>query len=436
MFNQKIYSTLKDQIKTHKSQICEWLSTQESASELPLYTSVDIRNSGFKLSVVDTNLFPAGFNNLCKLSLDASIPHLRHTILERVPNCKKILIIAEEHTRNTFYLENVFVLQETITKSGFNVKVGTFLEKQPMACTQEKFIELETSSKNKLKLYCLKNILDKVSKDLEEFDMIILNNDLTSGIPEILLQTNTPIYPSIQAGWHSRLKSHHFTHVNDVIKEFSELIHCDPWLLGCLFTTVKQVSITEESDRKKLAEAANTLLTNIQKKYTEYGINEKPFLFLKSDSGTYGMGVMPIESSEDILSLNRKNRNKLTTGKSSKPIENFILQEGIPSINQVDNYVGEAVIYSVANKFVGGFYRLNTQKSDRENLNSQGMLFKKMCLDPNSQCIMKQSNFHADNELEQCGITPDPNIDIYRILARLSGIAASREVTQLEKNHA
>jgi len=29
----------------------------------PFYSSVDLRNSGFKLALVDTNLFPAGFNN-------------------------------------------------------------------------------------------------------------------------------------------------------------------------------------------------------------------------------------------------------------------------------------------------------------------------------------------------------------------------------------
>ena len=30
----------------------------------PFYTSVDLRNAGFKLAPVDTNLFPGAFNNL------------------------------------------------------------------------------------------------------------------------------------------------------------------------------------------------------------------------------------------------------------------------------------------------------------------------------------------------------------------------------------
>src|SRR6516164_6801865 len=37
----------------------EWLKTAP-----PFYGSVDLRNAGFKLAPVDTNLFPAGFNNL------------------------------------------------------------------------------------------------------------------------------------------------------------------------------------------------------------------------------------------------------------------------------------------------------------------------------------------------------------------------------------
>src|SRR5215212_8886673 len=32
--------------------------------DVPFYASVDLRNSGFKLAPVDTNLFPGGFNNL------------------------------------------------------------------------------------------------------------------------------------------------------------------------------------------------------------------------------------------------------------------------------------------------------------------------------------------------------------------------------------
>ena len=44
--------------------IKQWLHAQWKLTPPPVYGSVDLRNSGFKLAPVDMNLFPAGFNNL------------------------------------------------------------------------------------------------------------------------------------------------------------------------------------------------------------------------------------------------------------------------------------------------------------------------------------------------------------------------------------
>jgi glutamate--cysteine ligase len=41
-----------------------WFRLEWMEHTPPFYTSVDLRNSGFKLAPVDTNLFPGGFNNL------------------------------------------------------------------------------------------------------------------------------------------------------------------------------------------------------------------------------------------------------------------------------------------------------------------------------------------------------------------------------------
>ena len=46
------------------ASIEHWLRSQWQVHETPFYCSVDLRNSGFKLAPVDTNLFPGGFNNL------------------------------------------------------------------------------------------------------------------------------------------------------------------------------------------------------------------------------------------------------------------------------------------------------------------------------------------------------------------------------------
>ncbi|MCA9401208.1 MAG: glutamate--cysteine ligase, partial [Candidatus Omnitrophica bacterium] len=372
-------SELIHRIRLQQEDIHQWLQSLEKSNELPLYSSVDLRDAGFKMAVVDTNIFPAGFNNLCKHGLEDSVQLFKTALEKRVNNCQNILIIAEEHTRNTWYLENIRILEGIIRDAGFNVKTATFLSVQPAFCENTKFVELETATGMPVRIYCFRNILNEYKSGKEKFDLIIMNNDLTGGIPEILMESKVPIYPSIQAGWHSRLKSHHFCHTNDLVKEFGEMLSIDPWLFSCEFSPVADVNINEERDRKILADTANDLMKKIQLKYDEHQIQEKPYLVLKSDSGTYGMAVMAIEDPKQILELNRKGRNKLYKGKGSTVVERYLLQEGVPTIYNINQEISEVVIYQIDNNLVGGFYRSHSSKSKRENLNSQGMTFQTMC---------------------------------------------------------
>ncbi len=412
---------LIDRIGLKQNEIHDWLESYEITQELPLYSSVDIRDAGYKVSVVDTNLFPAGFNNLCEHGLEDSVGFIKKAVTERVPKCKNILIVAEEHTRNTWYLENVRILQQMIEKAGFNTKIATFLNVQPSFCEKANFVELETATGSKVNIHCFKRILEKIKSGQEQFDLIILNNDLTTGIPDILKESNIPIYPSIQAGWHSRLKSHHFRHTSDLINEFSKIIDLDPWFFSSFFSVVDRVNINVEDDRMRLFNEAENLFNQIAQKYHEHNIPEKPYLILKADSGTYGMGVLPIEDPKDILELNRKRRNQLYKGKSAQIISRFLLQEGVPTIYSIDRKVSEVCIYQIENNLIGGFYRSHSGKGTRDNLNSKGMDFQKMC--PHLK------------KFGDCGVHHDVNIfDIYRILARIAAIAAHREIVQLERN--
>lgn len=410
---------LIDLIRNNQDKIHNWLENYERSNELPLYSSVDIRDAGFKLAVVDTNIFPAGFNNLCEHGLKDSIKFMRNAILKRIPDCKEILIVAEEHTRNTWYLENVRILQQLIEAAGFRVKIATFLNVQPSFCDKARYVELETATGYPVKIYCFKRILADFKVGCSTVDMIIMNNDLSQGIPDVLREANVPIYPSIEAGWHSRKKSIHFDYANGLLNEFAKIINVDPWFLSCLHSSVADVNIHVEQDRQSLMDMSSELLSAIAAKYKEHSISEKPYLLLKADSGTYGMGVMPVEDPADILNFNRKRRNKLHVGKGSTVIERFLLQEGVPTIYNIDQEVSEACIYQIDNNLIGGFYRSHKEKGQRENLNSKGMIFKKMC--PHSK------------KYGDCGVHHDVTVfDIYRILARISAIAAKKEIVQLE----
>lgn len=412
-------SFLIDRMRSKQEAIHLWLQKYEKTEELPLYSSVDIRNAGFKTAVVDTNLFPAGFNNLCEHGLSDSVEFMRKAIMKRAPQGKDILIIAEEHTRNTWYLENIRILQKIIERAGFNVKIATFLTVQPSFCENMNYVELETALGHLVKIYCFQKILKGYDSGVEKFDLIIMNNDLISGIPDTLKNSRVPIYPSIQAGWHSRLKSHHFCHTADLIKEFTKIVELDPWLFSTLYGVVDQVNINEETDRQKLFNTAKILFQQIEEKYKQHNIEEKPYIVMKADAGTYGMGVMMIEDPAEILSLNRKNRNKLYKGKNASIIQRYLLQEGVPTIYSSEQDVSEVCIYQIENNLIGGFYRSHSGKGQRDNLNAQGMVFKKMC---------PHLSKYGD-----CGEHHDINIfDVYRILARIAAIAAHREIVHLE----
>ena len=56
-------------VHSKQETIYQWLQEQERAWT-PFYTSVDIRDAGFKIAVVDTNLFPAGFNPASRMSTE------------------------------------------------------------------------------------------------------------------------------------------------------------------------------------------------------------------------------------------------------------------------------------------------------------------------------------------------------------------------------
>ena len=76
------------------------------------------------------------------------------------------------------------------------------------------------------------------------------------------------------------------------------------------------MDINNESDRSQLADMASDTFKKVkEKKYNEHQITESPYLVLKSDNGTYGMGVISIKDPSDILSLNRKKQEQTTQRK-------------------------------------------------------------------------------------------------------------------------
>src|SRR5574337_1503839 len=89
------------------------------------YSAVDIRNAGFKLAPVDTNLFPRGWNHLTPEMLPLAVQAAQAAIEKICPEARNLLVIPENHAGNTFYLSNIATLHRIFYMAGLNVRVGS-----------------------------------------------------------------------------------------------------------------------------------------------------------------------------------------------------------------------------------------------------------------------------------------------------------------------
>ena len=75
-------------ILCNHAKIEAWFRSQWNEHRPPFYGSVDIRNAGYKISSIDMNLFPGGFNNLNPtLSRWRRLPRrMRYSVPVKQPN--------------------------------------------------------------------------------------------------------------------------------------------------------------------------------------------------------------------------------------------------------------------------------------------------------------------------------------------------------------
>src|SRR5439155_31477 len=137
------------------------------------------------------------------------------------------------------------------------------------------------------------------------------------------------------------------------------------WLINPLFARCGEVNFSDGAGQECLMSNAEALLGKIRRKYKEYGIQEKPFIIVKADAGTYGMGIMTVRDPKDLIELNRKTRNKMSVIKDGQEVSEVILQEGVPTNERVNDAVAEPVVYMIDRYVVGGFYRVNAERGTR-----------------------------------------------------------------------
>lgn len=398
---------LEKQLLDQESKINHWFTEQWQKSKPPVYGSVDLRNAGFKLAPVDMNLFPAGFNNLNPEFSSLSVEAAHHIIKKYHPLAQRILLVPENHTRNTFYWENINALLRILKEATFEVRLGSLLANAANITLQNgESLSLEPIHRKDFQIQ-LNNFVP---------DIILLNNDLSDGIPDLLQNLTQPIIPPAELGWSQRLKSGHFQYYAQVAREFGQLINIDPWLIDPLFEHCGEIDFMKREGEACLEDHVAQLLTFIQKKYDEYQIEYKPFVVVKADAGTYGLAVMTVRNPSEVRSLNRKQRTQMAKTKSGQPVHRVIVQEGVYTFETwgQDNSVAEPVVYLWGERVVGGFYRVHQSKGTDENLNSPGMYFEPLAF---AKPCHQPSKDHCQNLFYT-----------YGTIARLSMLAAAREM--------
>lgn len=410
---------LERKILQHQPNIEAWLRGQWRLTPPPITSSVDLRNAGIKVAPVDTNLFPAGFNNLNPEFLPLSIQAAQATFYDICPGTVSMMIIPENHTRNKFYFESLGALQEIICKAGFKVRIGSLVFDKPQT--------IELASGRTIILEPITRVDNRLQLNDYKPCMILLNNDLSDGIPEILQNIEQPIRPSPYLGWSKRTKTSHFTHFAKVAKEVADLIDIDPWLIQPYFDSCDHIDFMAGDGNDCLLHKVDHILNLTRQKYREYAIEQSPFVVVKADAGTYGMGVMMVTDVNQLASLNRKQRTKMSSSKGSKAVDRVIIQEGIYTFEKVgaNQAVAEPVVYMMGQHVIGGFYRVHAERGDNENLNAPGMHFEPLAF---AQCCNNPIiEGNAENHLNR--------FYIYGVIARLALVAAAREMQEVIHEH-
>ena len=412
---------LERRIIDASSAIERWFRLAWQEHTPPFYGSVDLRHAGFKLSPVDMNLFPGGFNNLSEEMLPLAIQAAMAAIDKYCPEARNLLLIPENHTRNVHYLLNVARLAALLRQTGLQVRLGSLspdiTAPVPLSLPDVSGLLLEPLRRT--------SVRGGARIGLVDFDpcAVLLNNDLSGGIPEILQGLEQQVVlPPVHAGWATRLKSRHFAAFDQVVEDFAALLDIDPWLINPSFGLCAKVNFQDRTGEQCMAEEVARLLDRIRGKYREYAIDEAPFVIVKADAGTYGMGVMSVSDPAQMLQLNRKQRNKMAVVKEGLQVSSVLLQEGVPTIEQVDGASAEPVVYMIDRYVVGGFYRVHGSRSRQESLNAPGMHF--VPLPFATSCIQPDGT-------EPPEAAPN-RFYAYGVVARLALLAASLELEQTD----
>jgi glutamate--cysteine ligase len=403
---------LEQRVLDSMPAIERWFRLEWMEHTPPFYCSVDVRNAGFKLAPVDTDLYPRGWNNLTPSMLPLAVQAAMAAIEKICPEARNLLIIPENDVRSTFYLSNLVQMRRIFHMAGLHVRLGS-INPDLKKSTVLKLPDGETLTLEPV-------IRTKGRVGVKDFDpcTILLNNDLVAGVPGILEDLHEQyLLPPLHASWSTRRRSTHFKTYEEVAKRFGKLIGVDPWLINPMFDRCGGVDLALAGGVVALTARVDALLAKVKKKYKEYGIKEKPFVVVKADNLGDSAGLMSVRDARDVAALAQK--ACAVAGNPFRGVQELILQEGVLTLERMNDAVAEPVVYMMDRYVVGGFYRIHAERGIDEDLNAPGSSYVPLAFD-------------LSTHLPQPGVRPGasaPNrFYMYGVIGRLAMLAASYEL--------
>ena len=405
---------LEQRVLDSMPAIERWFRLEWMEHTPPFYSAVDMRNAGFKLAPVATDLYPEGWQNLTPEMLPLAVQAAMAAIEKICPEARNLLLIPQNRATSTDYLASLAQLRRIFYMAGLNVRIGSIdpaIKKQTLfELPNGESIVLEPVIRGRRRL------------GLKDFDpcTILLNNDLSTGVPGILEELHEQyLLPPLQAGGSIRRKSKHFKCYEEVAKRLGKLLGVDPWLITPISARCGEPKPSEGGEMERLASQVDAVLAKVRRKYKEYGIKDKPFVVLKADMAGQGAGVVMLRDAKDLDVLQQKVRDLSCGADAAQSIPDILIQEGVPSCERLDEAVAEPVVIMMDRYVVGGFYHMHAQRDINANLDVPGSGFVPLA-------------FEQSARLPQPGSKPGASVPnrfyMYGVVGRLAMLAASYEL--------
>lgn len=391
---------LEQRVLDSMPAIERWFRLEWMEHTPAFYCSVALRNAGFKLAPVDTQLYPGGWNHLSAEMLPLAVQAAMAAIEKICPEAKNLLLIPQNRSHDRSYLSNLAQLRRIFHMAGLHVRLGSIdpdiRQDTTIALPNGESVTLEPVQRVSGRLM------------LKHFDpcTILLNNDLSAGVPGILEDLHEQyLLPPLHAAGSVRRRSRHSQSYEDISKRLGKLLGVDPWLLSPMFGHCTAVDWGSAQGMAKLRAQVDAVLTKVKRKYKEYGIVEKPFVVIKADYGAADGGLLTVR---DVKALDILQAPTEHGARAPLPGE-VIVQEGVLTCERLHDAVAEPVVYMMDRYVVGGFYRIHTPEASIAPL-----------------------AFEQSTHLPQLGVKPGasaPNrFYMYGVIARLAMLAASYEL--------